>query len=407
MARLSEYDAIVVGAGPAGSSAAAVLGAAGKRTLLLDRDRFPREKTCGDGITFKCFPALKRLGLLDDFFKAVRVRTRGYSLVFSNGQELAVRQPEGDRAPVYVLPRYDFDQLILSAALRERQVQLVSEVRAESLQFDADKVVGVIGSLKGAPFEARAPLVIDACGANTPLAVQVGAGNRDPRRCALAIRGYYQGLKGLSDLIELYFDREILPGYFWIFPTSPTTANIGCGTFQHLVEERKIDLRAVLRRFFEQHPVVREKLSGATLCGELKGGKIPLALSPIDAEGSSRVRDGLILVGDAASFTDPITAEGISYALNSGLLAGEVGSAALDRRDLSAESLSPYDSGWRAEFGRQFARAPVLTTPLSKELFARQLQKSFEGSTSVDAAVGHLDLQYELMVKLKVLLKAL
>jgi geranylgeranyl reductase family protein len=398
------YQAIVVGAGPAGSSAAATLGAAGKRTLLVDRDRFPREKICGDGITFKCLPALERLGVLEAFFRAIKFKTTGYSLWFTDGTELTMRQATRERgAPVWVLPRYDFDQLILDAALRHPSVELREDYKVDGLLFDGESVVGVRGTHDGKPVVDTAPLVIDACGANSALAVEVGAGNRDPRKCALAIRGYYDNVSGLSDTIELYFDEAILPGYFWVFPTSPSSANVGCGTFQHLVEERKIDLRAVLNGFCESHPIARDKLGRATLCGTLKGGKIPLGLD----KAATRVRDGMVMIGDAASFTDPITAEGISYALKSGIMAGEVGAQAIDRGDCRAASLARYDELWQKEFSRQFSRAPVLTTAVPKEVFAGQMLKSFSDNRTIDAMLGNLGLQYELMVKLKVLFKVL
>lgn len=83
----TSYDAIVVGAGPTGSSAAAILGQAMKRVLLIDKTSFPRDKTCGDGVTFKCLASLKRLGVLAEFFEHMTFETRGYSLFFSDHTE--------------------------------------------------------------------------------------------------------------------------------------------------------------------------------------------------------------------------------------------------------------------------------------------------------------------------------
>ncbi len=128
-----------------------------------------------------------------------------------------------------------------------------------------------------------------------------------------------------------FLEHRFLRGYFWIFPTGPSSANIGCGTFQHLIESQRIDLRQLMQDFFTHHPVAKGKLGRATLSGTLKGGKIPLAID----HNSSRVRSGFMMAGDAASFTDPITAEGISYAMRSGILAAEAGIAALEAHDIS------------------------------------------------------------------------
>jgi geranylgeranyl reductase family protein len=398
------YDVIVAGAGPAGSSAAAVLGAHGRRVLLVDKTAFPREKTCGDGLTFKCYEPLARLGVLEEFLGAVRFSARGYTLGFTDRTELTVRRTvDGERSLVHVLPRYEFDDLLLRAARRQPGVDFASETKVGSLLYEDGRVTGVTVHRHGEETRLRAPLVVDACGANSPLAVQAGAGNTDPHKCALAVRGYYRNVEGLSDTIELYFARDFLPGYFWIFPTSETSANVGVGTFQHIVEQRRLDVRKLMQDFIDGHPTVRRKLGGAEVCGTLSGGKIPLA---IDC-GGSRVRDGFLMIGDAASFTDPITAEGISYAMHSGIMAGDVAHEALAAGDTSVSALAPYDDAWRARFGGQFAKAAVLTQTVPKEAFLAYMTGSFEGNGGATAAIGDLALQYELMVKLKVLLKAL
>src|SRR5262245_33654041 len=102
----AEWDVIIVGAGPAGSSAASVLGARGKRVLLIDRTAFPREKTCGDGIIYRAVGALQQLGVLGAFREKVQFLSRGYSLWFRDNTELTVRKPNPQEALVYVFPRY-------------------------------------------------------------------------------------------------------------------------------------------------------------------------------------------------------------------------------------------------------------------------------------------------------------
>ncbi len=403
MAQPLDFDVIIAGAGPAGSSTAAVLGKAGKKVLLLDKASFPRDKTCGDGLTFKCFEPLKRLELLEIFLEKVQFFSKGYSLFFSDYSEITVRRPIGESEFfLYVLPRFEFDHLVLQQARRYEGVDFRPESKVHQLMIESEKIVGVTFDRRGDRIDCRAPLVIDACGANSGLAVQVGAGNQDPHRCALAIRGYYENVEGLGDTVEFYFDDKILPGYYWIFPTSSTTANIGCGTFQHIIEERQIDLRKLMDDFFLHHPLAQKKLRHAKLCGSLSGGKIPLA---VDYE-NSRIRDGFIMTGDAASFTDPITAEGISYALNSGILAGETAIEASDGKNYSREFLYRFDEKWKNMFHRQFSKAPFLTQVLEKEVFGNYLKHSFSENSRAQSAIGSLATQYELMFKLKALMKA-
>ncbi|MGH7457253.1 MAG: NAD(P)/FAD-dependent oxidoreductase, partial [bacterium] len=98
--RTKTYDVIIAGAGPAGSSAAAILGKAGKRVLLIDKGKFPREKTCGDGMTYKCVPLLEKLGLALDFRNQAFFHSAGYSITFSDGSQITVRRKIGDKEAV-------------------------------------------------------------------------------------------------------------------------------------------------------------------------------------------------------------------------------------------------------------------------------------------------------------------
>lgn len=399
-----KFDVIIAGAGPAGSSAAIILGQAGKKTLLLDKSNFPRDKTCGDGLTFKCIEPLRRLGALERFMEKVQFYSHGYSLFFSDYSELTVRRVMNEAEYfVYVLPRFVFDNLLLQRALEFSTVTFMPSITVESVIKNNYGITGVNASGHGESHQFIAPLVIDATGVNSTLAVAAGAGNQDSHRCAVAIRGYYENIADLQNTVEFYFDEAILPGYYWIFPTSPTTANIGCGTFQHIIDERKLDLRNLMDSFFTNHPMAKEKLKNATLCGKLSGGKIPLAIE----YQNSRVRDGLILTGDAASFTDPVTAEGISYAMTSGILAAETAIDAMDKNNFSFQQLSAYDHLWKTRFNRQFSKAPFLTTLLSADIFADYLSKSFRENDRALRSVGKLAQQYELMFKLKALMKAI
>ncbi len=402
----AKWDAIVVGAGPAGSSAASILGAKKKRVLIVEKASFPREKTCGDGVTYKCIPALERLGLLERFMESVEFSTRGYTLGFTDGSDLKARlNPNGGAPVVFVLRRYTFDALLLEGALAHDSVKIMEKTTARGLFRDeAGRAAGVEVEERGGERQRLfSTLIIDASGANSSIAVAAGLGNRDPKRCALALRGYFENVSGLDDTIEIHFDERILPGYFWVFPTSPTTANVGCGTFQHMIEEKNLDLKEILRGFMNDNPLVAPKLKGARLCGALKGGKIPLGM---DGE-SSRVRDGLLLTGDAGAFVNPVTAEGISQAMRTGILAADVGADAIDAGDTSAEGLRAFDSRWKDELGKEIEKAAFLGGGLPKEAFRSYMTHSFDDRRSVDAAIETPGAQYEFMVKLKVLMKSL
>jgi len=401
--RPEQYDVIIAGAGPAGSSAAATLGKAGKNVLLIDKGKFPREKTCGDGLTYKCLPLLEKLGVAHDFRQHAFFHSTGYSITFSDGTQIAVRRPMKEKeAVVYMMPRFEFDNLLFQNARHYQKVSVLEEGSVVAVTREGSRVNGV--QVKTGDHDLQnyqASLVIDASGVTSKIAVQAGLAKNDLKNYALTIRGYFDEIAGLGDVVEFIFDKSILPGYFWIFPLGANSANVGCGTFQHLIVEKEINLRHLLESFIESHSAGR-KLKSARLRGPLKGGKIPLG-----SDLASRVRDGLIFCGDAAGFTDPVTAEGISFAMESGILAGEIAEAALAAGDCSEAFLRRYDTAWQRRFGERFSKANFIQNPVAPAEFREYFSNAVTNHPAFEKALQDQGSQYEWMFKLKALVKAL
>ncbi|MBN2293426.1 MAG: NAD(P)/FAD-dependent oxidoreductase [Pirellulales bacterium] len=399
----AQYDAIITGAGPAGTSTAHILGRRGYRVLLIDKKTFPRDKACGGGITFKSRKALQKLGLWDTFRKTSPFCAHGYSLYSSDMSEITIRRhDDNDQAAIHITRRGDFDNLLLEAAKNCKNVTFLDGCTAEELLMDNGQARGIRLSGCGHT-ELHAPLVIDATGVNAALAAKAGMLYSGPGTCALAVRGYYSGMRNLSNVIEIYFDENVLPGYYWIFPLSPTEANIGCGSFQHIIHKRGLNLRKLLENFLSTHPIAANKAQVATLRGKLRGGRIPLAME----HDRSRVAGGFMVVGDAAGFVNPVTAEGIAFALDSGIMAAEAGADALQRGDLSRDSLQAYDRLWMERFGEQFSKSVVFSDGFPPEVYAQYVNAALERNGAIKAAIQDRGRQYELMVKLKAIVKSL
>lgn len=392
----NEYDVIVVGAGPAGSSAAAILGEKGHTVLLVDKESFPRDKTCGDGITYKAMPALKRLGLDAKIKSDSPFQTNGYTLVFRDNTKLVFEKPPSDEALAYIISRHEFDNILLENAISYPSVNFIPDTKVTGLSYEGTKATGITVSGKDTPYKAA--VIIDATGVNSIL----GQENKDPKSSALAVRGYYSNVTDLNNTIEVYFSDDILPGYFWIFPTSPTTANIGGGTFQNIVEDRKINIKNLLHDFVANHPIASKKLKNAKLEGILKGGKIPLAFGDFSW---SRVRGNLMLIGDAGGFVNPITAEGISYAIQTGIYAADTISQFLTEGGQNEETLMDFDTLWQKEFSNQYKMGDIyiegIEQPLVQKYVMGSLLRSLEGMDLKNPATS-----YEYLVRLKVLTKA-
>lgn len=392
---MKKYDVIIAGAGPAGSSAAAILGEKGHSVLLIDKENFPRDKTCGDGVTYKAMPALKRLGLDETIKSSSTFLTNGYTLVFRDNTKLIFEKPPSEEALAYIISRHEFDNILLEKAISYQSVTFLPNTKVTGVRYEGDKVTAI--EINGEAL-CEAAIVIDATGVNSIL----GKENKDPQSCALAVRGYYSNVADLNNTIEVYFSDDILPGYFWIFPTSPTTANIGGGTFQNIVEDRKINIKELMYDFVENHPIASKKLKHAKLEGILKGGKIPLAFGDFSW---SRVRQNLILIGDAGGFVNPITAEGISYAIKTGIYAAETVSEYLVENSENQATLSAFDNLWKKEFSSQYKMGDIFIEGIEPQLVQKYVMSSL--LNSMDGLNLHNPAtSYEYLVRLKVLTKA-
>jgi geranylgeranyl reductase family protein len=311
------FDVCIVGAGPAGSTAAYLLAKQGRSVALIDRARFPRDKTCGDGITPRGARVLARIGALERVAGAgfacrgVDIRglgaageTIGFTMRFG-------RDRAGGPSDLIVLPRMTLDHLLLEHALT-----------AGPTWFDDTKVVDIQSHATHARVVTDTGKTIDAA----TVVLATGAESQLLRACGLlaqkpavehAARVYFDEVEGLTDRVVLFFDGVDLPGYGWIFPTSATSANIGCGAFAQNDRGDDDPGRAMpqaqrLEQLIATHPLLVHMLGRAKRVGPIRA--YPLRT---DFQRDFAGRDRLLVIGEAAGLVNPITGEGIDYALES------------------------------------------------------------------------------------------
>ncbi|MDP3938117.1 MAG: NAD(P)/FAD-dependent oxidoreductase [Deltaproteobacteria bacterium] len=353
-------DVIVVGAGPAGSVAATMLARAGVRVTLLDRARFPRDKICGDAVGLDAVRILRRLDLVQSLHDAGAVPI----------SETLITSPEGKRArfiappaPAYkrgfILPRMVLDLALAEAAVKAGAT-LIEEFKVQAPILEDGRVKGVEGITEnGGTASFRAPVVIAADGAHSVLVRALGLRPARSGGRAFAVRAYYEGAEGLGSTLELHYIREILPAYGWIFPTGPSTANVGIGVWGGEGESKR--LRALFDSFVNEHPASRERLGRARAVSPVRGW--PLDLGNNAGRSSAA---GLLVIGDAASFVDPITGEGIGTALVSAELAVHTALKILERGEFSERAFREYDRAWRRKLGWDFRGGVALQHLLAR-----------------------------------------
>jgi menaquinone-9 beta-reductase len=407
-------DVIVVGAGPAGSAAAWQLRQAGREVVVLEKADFPREKVCGDGLTPRGVKALQDLGV-DTSPQAGWVRHKGLR-VHGGGVVTEVDWPRLQHWPDYslVLRRSELDaRLAAHAAAAGAHVHTGVTV-TEPLLDDAGRVAGVHAQAgpDKEPQVWRAPLVVSAEGLSGRLAKAVGLVRREDRPLGVAVRRYVRSRRAADDYLDISFDltaagpsRDSMPGYGWIFGMGDGTANVGYG----LLDTRRgtgADHRAVLRAWLDTFPA-EDGLGEEDAVTPLRGAGLPMALN----RGPAYTR-GLLLAGDAAGTVNPFNGEGISYALETGRMAGEAAADALDRPDGPAREsvLRRYPERLRAAYGRhhrlgigflallarpevvRFATAHGLTRPTLVAVALRLMGNLTDGrdGDAVDRAVAVL-----------------
>ncbi|MBI2084978.1 MAG: geranylgeranyl reductase family protein [Candidatus Aenigmarchaeota archaeon] len=405
---MQDYEVIVVGGGPAGSSCATFLGRKGVKTLLVDKASFPRDKTCGDGITGKSYGVLEELGVEDEIIKNQHMETFGLVTSSPSGVSLNTRsEREADKKKVYVCKRQIFDNILFQEA--KKKADIIENFSVGDLIIENGAVAGIKGAGKdGKEKEFRAKIVVGADGANSIVARKLGLNDFQTDRSLVAVRTYYENVGETQDLIEFHFLEDLTPGYFWIFPAGDNVSNVGIAVVAGDVPKRKLNLKNKLEEIVKNSRFA-PRFTNAKQISEVKGWNLPTG-----AQKRKRAGDGFILVGDAASLIDPFTGEGIGNALVSGKMAAEVIADSLGSNDFSYNVLKRYESMIDERMGKEFktsykfqkfGRNAIMFSALVEELNSDKKSMKIAASSFGDDSTATANLKIPLSLYVKVLIR--
>ncbi|WP_017593293.1 geranylgeranyl reductase family protein [Nocardiopsis potens] len=329
-----EADVIIVGAGPAGSTAACHMARSGLDVLVLEKTSFPREKVCGDGLTPRAVKQLAALGV--PFDGPGWIPNKGLRII-GGGVRLELPWPELAEYPGHglVRTRYDFDHILAEHA-RAAGAKLLERttVQAPLLDPRTDRVQGVVAKdPAGERVVYRAPLVIAADGNSSRLSVAMGIRKRDDRPMGVAVRTYFTSPRHDDDHLESWLELwdssggkdVLLPGYGWVFGVGDGTSNVGLGILNSTAAFQDVDYRRLLRRWTESMPA-EWGFTEENRTGPIRGAALPMGFNR-----TPHYSRGLMLVGDAGGMVNPFNGEGIAYAMEAGAIAAEVAVQALSR----------------------------------------------------------------------------
>jgi flavin-dependent dehydrogenase len=338
-----DCEVLVIGAGPAGSSAAALLAQEGRRVVVLEREKFPRYHI-GESLLPFTFHALERLGMTGKMRGSAFVKKYSVQFVSPNGKASQPfyffdRYDRNTVAQTWQVLRSEFDLMLMENA-RENGAKVLEQTTVTELLEEDGRVVGVAAKdATGARIEYRAPITLDCSGREAFSGVRKNWRLKDPELNKVAVWTYYRGALRDAGIDEGATTVAYVPekGWFWYIPQHREMISVGVvAEGKYLTRGGVKSPELIFKREIEQNLWIKDHLSHGQQVGEY------FLTSEYSFHTRHCATEGLLLAGDAFCFLDPVFSSGVMLALKSGVLAADAILEGFTRGDLSAASFTEY-----------------------------------------------------------------
>jgi geranylgeranyl reductase family protein len=398
MMEIKKFDVVIVGAGPAGCAAAHMLSGNDLRIALLDKDVFPRDKICGDAFGADVTKQLHLMSgelvkKLEEFpnkiaSNGVRFFTPGNAML-----DIKFTIPEDKYGGGFVARRFDFDNFFFIETAKLADVTIFQKQQVKEVIIYADKI-----SVQTADTFFEAPVALGADGAQSILNKKLTENKIEKNHYCAGLRQYYANVKGFheEDHIELHFYKDILPGYFWVFPLPGNQANVGMGMLSEIVSKKKMNLKEEMEKLIRNHPNLKDRFKDAVPLETVRGYGLPLGSKKRSLSG-----DRFLLLGDAAGLIDPFTGEGIANAIRSGRIAAAHVLKAMQHGAFDAKFNKQYDKEiyhkmWN-EFRFGHSMQKLFRHPAIINFVVKKANKNKSVQLLLSSMLNNIDMKKELV----------